>query len=143
MTRKYADICTEAWLLRGISCLPGLLKLDNQILSYTALDYGNLWNFQLRKLELTNNINNIKQELDEKHKIILFELPMSEVKQAHIPWHYFSGGIKITTNKNHFRFSFARPANTYFPMERLNASNDILESRQSGKAWKKVLDNSQ
>ena len=44
-------IRTEAWLLRGISSLPGMLELADGNLSFTAFGSGNFWGFQLRKLE--------------------------------------------------------------------------------------------
>ncbi|HQY66310.1 MAG TPA: hypothetical protein PLD38_03430 [Pyrinomonadaceae bacterium] len=59
-----------------------------------------------------------------------FDVELTEVKDINFPWHYFSGGFKMTLAGEEFRFSFIEPHNDYA---------DVRTGREVGKQWKKTL----
>jgi len=63
----------------------------------------------------------------------VFDVPLRELTSVRFPWYYFSGGVKFTIGKNHYRLSFIRPN---------GAGGDILdvgEARRAGKMWKSIM----
>ena len=129
---------TEAWLLRGISSMPGALALANDRLSFTAFGAGNFGGRQLRKLEAEAGRDGLATRLGNDENTVVFDVPLAEVQDVNFPWYYFSGGVKLTLCGVRYRFGFARPANTKLPSENADLS-DITKARRSGKAWKAVL----
>ncbi len=137
MKRK-SQLITRAWLLRGISSIPGTLKLSKGRLSFTASDAGTCWGFQLRKLEAQAGRAGLAERLSKDKNTVVFDVPLADVQQVHFPWFYFSGGVKLTLHGVRYRFGFDKPANTRMPSEGVDLS-EIKKARRSGKAWKAVL----
>lgn len=138
-TRKH--LRTEAWLLKGISSLPGILTLAQGRLSFTASGSGSFWRGQLRTLEQQAGRPGLAKLLDEGGNAVVFDAILSEVRNVHIPWYYFSGGIKFTLDGVRYRFSFARPANTVASPDIGESVQDLSRARQHGKEWKDALMN--
>ncbi len=130
---------TEAWLLKGISSLPGILALAQGRLSFTASGSGSFWRGQLRTLEQRAGRPGLAQLLDEGRQAIVFDAIFSEIRNVHIPWYYFGGGIKFTVGGIRYRFSFARPANTAGSPDIGESVQDLSRARQRGKEWKDAL----
>ena len=133
-----SQLSTKAWLLRGISSIPGRLKLSKGRLSFTAFDAGTCWGFQLRKLEAATGREGLAERLSNDENTVLFDVPLIEVQRVRFPWFYFSGGVKLTLGGVRYRFGFDKPANTRMPSEALDLS-EISKARRSGKAWKAAL----
>lgn len=102
---------STAWLLRGISSIPGELRLAGGRLVFEAEFFGNAWPFQLRRLERQLGRPGLAAALEEGKARVLFEWPVAEVK-AWCPWHYFGGGLKLRHAGMTLRFSLGVPANT-------------------------------
>ncbi len=130
---------TAAWLLRGISSLPGVLSLANNRLTFTAFGSGNFWPGQLRQLEADTGLAQLAQRLENDERAILFDVPLAEVEAILFPWYYFSGGVKFTVGGVRYRFGFDKPANTMITGDVEGNINEIARGRQSGKAWRKAL----
>lgn len=130
---------TAAWLLRGISSLPGVLSLANNRLTFTAFGSGNFWPGQLRQLEADTGRAQLAQRLESDQRSILLDVPLDEVEAIRFPWYYFSGGVKLTVGGVRYRFGFDRPANTMPSHDVVGNINEITRGRQSGKAWRKAL----
>lgn len=140
---------TDAWLLRGISSIPGTLALAENRLRFTASGYGTAWPFQLRTLERVAARPGLAHRLDADETALVFDLPLGEVRDVSFPWYYFSGGVKLTARGVRYRFSFARPANTRTPPNREHAlevartvgsaASEISRARRNGEAWKAAL----
>lgn len=144
---------TEAWLLRGISSVPGDLRLESGNLTFTAFGSGNLWKFQLRKLERDTCQPGLANNMLAEKNVIIFDAPLTAVEIV-FPWYTFSGGLNVRVGNARFRLGFDRPANTQIPVEReasvkgsIEAGKRVVESvqeirkaRQSGKAWKSVIE---
>lgn len=146
-----ASLRTDAWLLLGISSIPGSLALAENRLRFTASGYGTAWPFQLRALERRADRPGLARRLEADDPTLVFDLPLGEVRDVSFPWYYFSGGVKLTAGGVRYRFSFARPANTRAPADREHAfemartvgraASEIAGARRSGEAWKAVLRN--
>lgn len=137
--KRTSHLQTEAWLLRGISSLPGVLALANGRLSYTAFGCGNFWPGQLRRLEADSGRPGLAQRLDDGKQAILFELPLVEVQDVQFPWFYFSGGVRLAVSGVRYRFGFDRPANARIETDVADLLAGVSRARQSGKAWKAAL----
>lgn len=133
-----------AWLLRGISSIPGELKLADGRLSFKAFGFGTFWRFQLDRLEQETGQPSLAERLDNGETAMVFHFPVSDV-DVRFPWYYFSGGLVITVESIKYKFSFGRPANTgttALNKNVLQAMNELREAgnmRQTGKAWRKAL----
>jgi hypothetical protein len=130
---------TDAWLLRGISSIPGELRLANGNLSFTCSAYGSAWPFQLRKLGQLLNQPTLAKALEEGKTFLLFQWPVEQV-QSTVPWYYFGGGIKLRHHNIRFRFSFGRPTSGGHILA--SAAADLKElgaMRSRGKLWSKAL----
>ncbi len=99
---------TDAWLLRGISSIPGELRLATGKLSFTSSAYGSAWPFQLRKLGQLLAQPSLAKALEEGKTFQFFQWQAEQV-QSSVPWYYFGGGIKLRHQGIHLRFSFGRP----------------------------------
>ncbi len=94
---------TRVWRLKGLTgSEAGTLSLNNARLTYKP-DDGN-W--------------------------AGFDAPIAEVSEVVFPWHYFSGGFKMTYRGDRYRFSFVEPH---------NENADISGGRDAGKRWKVAL----
>ena len=142
MTRFRSD----AWLLRGISSIPGELALNNAILTYTAFGTGSAWPKQLRKLERDVSRAGIARAIDDGERTEVFEWPISELRYW-MPWYYFGGGIKLAHGDTTLRFSFGRPAESGASAISpeaglLQAAANLSETRgmrRAGALWLDVL----
>ena len=125
---------TEAWLLCGISSVPGELVLKSGVLSFVASDTGSAWPSQLRKLERRLGAPGLAAALSESASFTLFRWPVETVMHR-TPWYYFGGGIKITGSSCTLAFSFGRPGNE-------SGDGDISSigvMREHGKQWREAL----
>jgi hypothetical protein len=135
MTRLRSD----AWLLRGISSIPGELKLANGKLTFTCSTFGSAWPFQLRKLGQLLGQPSLAEALEEGNTVQVFQWRVEQV-QSTVPWYYFGGGIKLRHQGIHLRFSFGRPTSGGHNLA--SAAADLKElgaMRSRGKLWSKAL----
>lgn len=137
--KRTSHLQTEAWLLRGISSLPGMLALANGRLSYTAFGCGSFWPGQLRRLEEDTGRPGLAQRLDDGEQAILFDAPLADVQDIHFPWFYFSGGVRLTVNGARYRFGFDRPVNSRATIDVADLIGEVARAQDSGKAWKAAL----
>lgn len=101
---------SEAWLLRGISSLPGELILERGMLQFVAHGTGSIWPGQLRTLEQALRMPGLATSIDRDGRSRLFAWRVNAV-HAWAPWYYFAGGIKLAHAGVVLSFSFGRPAN--------------------------------
>ena len=131
------QLTTAAWLLRGISSIPGQLKLSGGRLSFKAQGSGSAWKHQLRKLERHARQPGLADRLDGDQAALVFDLPLAELS-VKFPWYYFSGGLIVKSAGSNYRFSFGRPSDG--PGGRaLEQLQQIGTMRALGKAWKAAL----
>jgi len=141
-------LCTEAWLLRGISSIPGELRLRKDVLTFVPQTVGSAWPWQLRKLERVIGAPGFAKALEDGGEPLLFEWPTAEVT-AWCPWYYFGGGIKLRRGAITLRFSLGRPANmdanfgsSGSPLALEQAADNLSEvgaMRRRGKLWLAAL----
>jgi len=136
---KRSHLRTQAWLLRGISSIPGALRLAGGRLSFTAFGAGNLWPSQLRTLERDTGRIGLAKRLGKEENTVVFDVPLADIQHVRFPWYYFSGGLKLTLNGIVYRFGFDRPSNTKLSGEGADLVGEVSRARRSGKAWKAVL----
>jgi hypothetical protein len=130
---------TDAWLLRGISSIPGELRLASGKLSFTSSEFGSAWPFQLRKLGQLLDQPSLAKSLEEGKTFQLFQWHVDQV-QSTVPWYYFGGGIKLRHQGIQLRFSFGRPTSGGHNLAA--AASDLKEfgvMRSRGKLWSKAL----
>lgn len=131
---------TDAWLLRGISSIPGELALRSGTLSFTAFHTGSAWPWQLRRLERAVGVAGLARGIDAGQRTVVFRWPVSEV-HAHCPWIYFGGGLHVRRGEVVLRFSFGQPANTR--ANTLADAGDHLVTlgamRRRGRLWQAAL----
>ncbi len=140
---------TQAWLLQGINSIPGVMKLEDGRLSFTAVGCGTFGSGSLRELAARLGKQVAAEQLENGEEALLFDVPLAEVRDIHFPWYYFSGGVKLSVHGVGLRFGFDRPANTTVPdyveesMENLvggiESIAEITRARKSGKVWKELL----
>lgn len=63
----------------------------------------------------------------------VFDVQLNELTNVRFPWYYFSGGVKFTIGKEHYRLSFVRPNSEGGDI------TDIGQGRRAGKMWKTIL----
>jgi hypothetical protein len=132
---------TEAWLLRGISTLPGELRLNAGKLSFISSGTGSTWPFQLRRLGALLNQPALAKAVEEGRPFQLFEWSAHQV-QVSTPWYYFGGGIKLKHQATELRFSFGRPASGSHGLAGAAAElQEVGAMRSRGKLWAKALSN--
>lgn len=136
------NLCTEAWLLRGISSIPGALSLQRGLVTFTAHGAGSAWPWQLRKLERIMRAEGLATSIEAGEASVVFRWPVSDAR-FWIPWYYFGGGLILEHDGQRLRFSFGRPANTHVPVKDLaNVVSNIREvthMRATGRAWLSAL----
>jgi len=97
---------TAAWLLKGITGnLPGVLSLADGRFAFVT-DDGQ----------------------------IVFDAPLSEVREVKVPWYYFGGGMKLSVGAERVRLSFVRPTAAG------GGVADIPEGRAACKLWRSLLE---
>lgn len=130
-----ASFSSPAWLLRGISSLPGELILRSSQLSFVAHERGSAWDWQLKKLERDACEASFADKLQSGNHATLFNEPLAEVA-IRFPWYFFSGGLVVRTRHQVYRLGFGRPANS-------SAEDDELDTvstmRRVGKHWMYLL----
>lgn len=130
---------TDAWLLRGIHSLPGMLQLAQGRLSFTAFDAGTFRRSQLRSLEHEFGRDGLAETLRDGKTAVVFDRPLSDVQAVRFPWYYFSGGFHLTLNGECYRFGFDQPSNTQGAGEGGDLIGSISRARRRGKAWRAVF----
>ncbi|HMN78451.1 MAG TPA: hypothetical protein PKA20_00855 [Burkholderiaceae bacterium] len=132
---------TEAWLLRGISSIPGELVLRGGVLSFSARSTGSAWPWQLRKLERSLGAPGFAGALEKGYRRTLFQWPVRSVR-FWVPWYYFGGGIKVSRDGLVLRLSFGRPANTRASNLASAFANlkEVAVMRRRGKLWLAALE---
>ena len=134
-----SDLHTDAWLLRGISSIPGELSLRSEVLSFTASGSGSAWPFQLRTLGELFQQPALQTELNAGLTISLFAWPVREIS-ASMPWYYFSGGITLQRRGVRVRLGFVRPVDAgRIPGRALAGLAEVGAARECGKLWASTL----
>jgi hypothetical protein len=130
---------TKAWLLRGISSLPGELRLTAGKLSFISSGTGSTWPFQLRKLGIVLSQPGLAKTVEEGKPFQFFVWP-AHLVEAETPWYYFGGGIKLRHQSTELRFSFGRPASNSHSLARAAEElEEIGAMRGRGKLWAQAL----
>lgn len=131
---------TNAWLLRGLSSLPGTLMLQGAHVSFEATGTGSAWPRQLRALERELSVPGLADALAGGKSCRLFRWPTSTVR-VWVPWYYFGGGIKIAHESSVLRISFGRPVD--LGGRNIGAVADqwreIQRMRAQGREWVSAL----
>jgi len=123
---------SAAWLLRGLSSLPGQLALTYGRFAFTAAGSGTAWPWQLRRLERAAQQPGLAARLAAGDKALVFDLPVAPLR-VRFPWYYFTGGLTIQGNATVYRFSFGPPANPRLPVDRAEGW------AVGGRAWQAAL----
>lgn len=134
-----AEVSTPAWLLRGISSLPGELRLHSSTLSFVAFGPGSAWPAQLRTLAAQLGRPDVARALGGGRPVELFAWPVHEVTVSR-PWYYFGGGLKLRRQGTGVRVSFGRPAvGSRDPRQALTELREVAAMRARGKLWAATL----
>ena len=134
-----SNLHTDAWLLRGISSIPGELSLRSEVLSFVASGSGSAWPFQLRKLGELFQQPALQAELNAGHTVPLFAWPVREIS-ASIPWYYFAGGITLQRRGVLVRLGFGRPVDAgRVPGQPMEGLSEVGAARKRGKLWASAL----
>ena len=134
-----SNLHTDAWLLRGISSIPGELSLRSEVLSFVASGSGSAWPFQLRKLGELFQQPALQAELNAGHTVPLFAWPVREIS-ASMPWYYFSGGITLQRRGVRVRLGFGRPVDAgRVPGQPMEGLAEVGAARKRGKLWASAL----
>ena len=104
-------LSTEAWLLLGISSVPGNLMLSGGAIAFTATGTGSAWPWQLRSLGREMGESRLARVLDSGGRVVVFRWPIQELS-FWVPWYYFGGGMKIRRGRQVLKLSFGRPVGT-------------------------------
>lgn len=143
-----SKLCTDAWLLLGISSIPGELMLRADHVTFTAHSTGSAWPWQLKRLERRIASPGIAAAIDAGKRTVVVRWPIREI-QAWCPWYYFGSGIKISRSNTTLRISFGEPANMKIrsggdnPGEALREAaaglDEVGRMRRRGKLWQAAL----
>ncbi len=128
---------SPAWLLRGISALPGRLRLVEGRLSFTALGTGSAWGWQLRQLGRQAASPRLGQELASGRPALVFDDDLAQLA-IRSPWYWFGGGIIVASSRGSFRLAFGPPVGSdggdgYCELAK------IEPMRMLGARWRSVL----
>ncbi len=126
------QLSTKAWLVRGISMVPGELKLAEGRLCFTAFGHGQLWKWQLNNLERDTRQPGLARQMDAGESAVVFDYPLN-VLEVDFPWYFFSVGLKVRANGIQYRFNLAGPV----PVG--EEAGQIVEAGQLGKTLRKAL----
>ncbi|MCA0374232.1 MAG: hypothetical protein LCH84_01100 [Gemmatimonadetes bacterium] len=131
---------TAAWLLRGISSIPGELRLERGVLVFTATGAGTLWPFQWRRLARALRRPTLSPPAHGETAVDLFAWPVEAVRVT-APWYWFGGGLVVRHEGIRLRISFGRPV---APAEGLGEAADQVREvrlmRQRGRQWVAALE---
>ena len=130
------SIRSPAWLLCGISSVPGELKLSGPLLSFTAHGTGTAWGWQLKKLERRSGVSEFLNILNRGGYSVLFSEPVTGIR-ARCPWYYFSGGLVLQIREQTYKFSFGQPARS---LGSGNEVSSISVMRHVGRQWLRTLE---
>ena len=134
-----AGLHSQAWLIRGISGIPGELRLSSETLSFVATGTGSAWPFQLRKLAAQLHQPLPGETLEQGQPVQLFAWPVQEVV-SHAPWFYFGGGINLRRGGVGLRISFGRPVGVLGdPGPGLAGLRELSAMRALGELWANAL----
>ncbi len=128
-------LCSPAWLLRGISSIPGVLRLSDSRVTFIAQEPGSSWDWQLKKLEQVAGSPGFTQKLKGGTAVELFNEPLADIR-VRSPWYYFSGGLVIQIRGQSYRLSFGQPAGSSSDDDELQT---VATMRQVGKRWLREL----
>ena len=128
-------LCTPAWLLRGISSIPGRLRLRDSRLSFVADGVGSAWDWQLEKLERAAGSAGFTEALKGGRSATLFDEPMPGIG-VRSPWYYFAGGLVLRVGGQRYRVSFGKPVG---PARGDDELATLISMRQAGKRWLHAL----
>ncbi len=132
---------SPAWLLRGISTVPGELRLAGRQLSFWATDRGSAWDWQLRKLDPHARTVDFSRRLGTGGPTLLFSERLEDLR-VHAPWYYFRGGLVVTTPKTAYKLSFGRPARSSGMLGLHQAADELRTAsnmRTIGQEWLRRL----
>ena len=139
-------LSTEAWLLRGISSIPGNLMLSESTIAFTATGTGSAWPWQLRTLGREMGESRLARVIDSGGRAAVFRWAIQDLN-FWVPWYYFGGGIKIRRGRQVLKFSFGRQVGmgglTNDPLEDLHqAATNFTQvglMRGTGALWASAL----
>jgi len=133
---------SKAWLLRGISALPGHLSLAGGWLSLRLLGSGSAWDWQLDKLaRLAADADLIEQLLNGQRPLVFRQ--QLQTLAIRWPWYYFKGGMVITTARSRWRISFGPPVDNAGNRSLagvIDHWNTIIDMRQTGQHWLQAIE---
>ena len=134
-----ADLHSEAWLMRGVSSIPGELRLGSPTLSFTATGIGSAWPFQLRKLAAQLHRPIPVEALELGQPVQLFAWPVRELVPS-APWFYFGGGINLRRGHLKLRIGFGKPVGVIGdPGGALTGLRGLGAMRELGALWASAL----
>lgn len=128
-------LCSPAWLLRGISSIPGELRLNSSRISFIAHEAGSAWDWQLNKLERVAGSPGFMEALKGGSTAALFNEPLTDI-HVRSPWYYFAGGLVLQVRDQSYRVSFGRPAGSSINGDELQT---VSTMRRVGKRWLQAL----
>lgn len=129
------DLSSPAWLLRGISSIPGELRLCDSRISFIAHGMGSAWDWQLEKLERVAGSPGFAKSLEDGSTASLFNESLTDI-HVRSPWYYFSGGLVLQIRGVSYRLSFGKPASSSNDDDELGT---VSTMRQAGKMWLRAL----
>lgn len=134
-----SELRTPAWLLRGISSLPGELRLRSATLSFVAHGSGSAWPGQLRTLASLLGTEPLGAALDAGRFVELFSWPVADITVSQ-PWYYVGGGIKVRREGIVLRISFGRQVGARGGPDRAVADlGEVATMRARGRLWASAL----
>lgn len=137
-----ARMDTPAWLLRGVSSLPGQLSLAGGMLSLSLHGSGTAWPWQLRKLERDAHCAGFSAaQLRLGQHSTLFRERLEAIRVAS-PWYWFEGGLIVYTARSRWRISFAKPNGVTGSQGLDEVFDDVAalgNVRRAGARWLQVL----
>ena len=134
------SLTIEAWLLRGISSIPGRLVLLDGAVSFVVDGTGSAWSWQLRRLEREFDAPGFASAVDEGTPRALFQWAVGTFRYS-APWYFFGGGIRLAHGANVVRLSFGRPAETgaVNVASAVNNLQKVADMRRRGRLWLDTL----
>lgn len=132
---------SRAWLLRGISTLPGRLQLAGGTVWFTATNTGSAWDWQLRKLDRLAVTTDFSQRLQLGQPAVLFRERLENLVIAS-PWYYFQGGLVVRSARGTWRISFGPPARASADESLAALEGELVTMaamRRTGKHWLQVF----
>ena len=134
-----SELRTAAWLLRGISSLPGELRLSSGTLSFIACGSGSAWPGQLRKLAALLGTEPLGAAFDAGTFVELFSWPVADISVFQ-PWYYFGGGMKVRRDDIVLRVSFGRQVGARGGPDQGGADlRQLATMRARGRLWASAL----